>query len=97
VREALPAPLRHLEFQVDLAFQDPRPLNPLAMGDRQIYIYDGAARRVSKEPLAALLKYLPAKVAQCRIFAPDHRHDFELTRAFRRVLYEDRPAVPTNV
>jgi len=97
VREALPRALRELEFQVDLAFQDPRPLNPLAMGDRQIYIYDGAARRVSKEPLAALFKYLPAKVAQCRVFAPDHRHDRELAEAFRRVLYEDRPAVATNV
>jgi uncharacterized protein len=97
VRDALPISLRHLDFQVDLAFQDPRPLNPLAMGDRQIYVYDGAPGRVSKEPLAALFKYLPAKVAQCRIFALDHRHDRELTRAFRQVLYEDRPAIPTNV
>ncbi|HEV8309046.1 MAG TPA: HD domain-containing protein [Methylomirabilota bacterium] len=97
VRDALPRELKNLEFQIDLAFQDPRPLNPLAMGDRQIYIYDGATARVSKEPLAALFKYLPAKVAQCRIFARDHRHDRELTQAFRQVLYEDRPAIPTNV
>jgi hypothetical protein len=97
VREALPRALKELDFQIDLAFQDPRPLNPLAMGDRQIYIYDGTAGRVSTEPLATLFKYLPAKVAQCRIFAPDHRHDHELTRAFRQVLYEDRPSIPTNV
>jgi hypothetical protein len=97
VRDALPRALRRLEFQIDLAFQDPRPLNPLGMGDRQIYIYDGASQRVSKEPLAVLFKYLPGKVAQCRIFARDHRHDRELTDAFRRVLYEDRPAIPTNV
>ena len=97
VRDALPPGLRQLDFQIDLAFQDPRPLNPLAMGDRQIYIYDSATGRVSKEPLAGLFRYLPAKVAQCRIFAPDHRHDHELARAFRRVLYEDRPAIPTNV
>jgi len=97
VREALPRAVKDLDFQVDLAFQDPRPLNPLAMGDRQIYIYDGATGRVSKEPLAVLFKYLPAKVAQCRIFAPDHRHDRELTEAFRQVLYEDRPSIPTNV
>jgi hypothetical protein len=97
VREALPPGLRGLDFQIDLAFQDPRPLNPLAMGDRQIYVYDGATARVGKEPLAGLLKYLPAKVAQCRIFALDHRHDDALARAFRQVLYEDRPAIPTNV
>jgi HD superfamily phosphohydrolase len=92
VRAALPPALRGVEFQVDLAFQDPRPLNPLAMGDRQIYVYDGTTGRVSAEALAALFKYLPGKVAQCRIFARDHRHDRELTEAFRRVLCEDRPA-----
>jgi HD superfamily phosphohydrolase len=97
VKEALPGPLKDLPFQIDLAFQDPRPLNPLAMGDRQIYIYDGATGGVSKEPLATLFKYLPARVAQCRIFALDHRHDRELTQAFRQVLHEDRPAIPTNV
>jgi HD superfamily phosphohydrolase len=97
VREALPRGLKDVEFQIDLAFQDPRPLNPLGMGDRQIYVHDGATGRVSKEPLATLFKYLPAKVAQCRIFARDHRHDRELTRAFRQVLYEDKPAIPTNV
>lgn len=97
VREALPAGLRRLEFEVDLAFQDPRPLNPLGMGDRQIYVYDGASHRVAKEPLAALFKYLPGKVAQCRIFARDHRHDRELTEAFRRVLYQDRPLAPAGV
>jgi hypothetical protein len=91
VRAALPRALRDVEFQVDLAFQDPRPLNPLAMGDRQIYVYDGSSGRVSTEALAALFKYLPGKVAQCRIFARDHRHDQELTAAFRRVLCEDRP------
>jgi hypothetical protein len=97
VKAALPRPLKDVPFQIDLAFQDPRPLNPLAMGDRQIYIYDGATGGVSKEPLATLFKYLPAKVAQCRIFALDHRHDPELTRAFRQVLHDDRPSIPTNV
>ena len=91
VRAALPRALQGLEFQVDLAFQDPRPENPLAMGDRQIYVYDGVTGRVSTEALAALFKYLPGKVAQCRIFARDHRHDGELTEAFRRVLRADRP------
>jgi len=97
VREQLPRPLRAVPFKIDMAFQDPRPLNPLAMGDRQIYIYDAATQRVSKEPLTDLFKYLPSQVAQCRIFALDHRHDRELAEALRRVLKEDRPAIITNV
>jgi hypothetical protein len=91
VRAALPPTLREVEFQVDLAFQDPRPVNPLAMGDRQIYVYDGVTGRVSTEALAALFKYLPGKVAQCRIFARDHRHDRALTQAFRQVLVPGGP------
>jgi hypothetical protein len=96
VRAALPPALRGLEFQVDLAFQDPRPENPLAMGDRQIYVHDGVTGRVSTEALAALFKYLPGKVAQCRIFARDHRHDAELTRAFRQVLRVSGPPGSTG-
>jgi hypothetical protein len=96
VRAALPPALRDLEFQVDLAFQDPRPVNPLAMGDRQVYVYDGVTGRVSAAALAALFKYLPGKVAQCRIFARNHRHDGELTRAFREGLLVDRPPRPTG-
>ena len=44
----LPARLRDFPFKIDMALQDPRPLNPLKMGDRQIYVYDsatGASRR----------------------------------------------------
>src|SRR5262249_14655657 len=97
VREALPRGLRDLPLQVDLAFQDPRPVNPLGMGDRQIYVYNPETGGVAKEPLAALLRVLPGKVAQCRIFARDHRHDRELTGAFRRVLHDHRPAAPSGV
>jgi hypothetical protein len=66
------------------------------MGDRQIYVHDGVTGRVSTEALAALFKYLPGKVAQCRIFACDHRHDAELTRAFRQVLRVDPAPRPTS-
>jgi HD superfamily phosphohydrolase len=97
VREQLPKRLRDLPFRIDMALQDPRPLNPLAMGDRQIYIYDPASGRVSAEPLAELFRRLPAKVAQCRIFALEHEHDVELAESLRRVLHEDRPSIPTNV
>ena len=96
-RKQLPPPLRGLPFRIDMAFQDPRPLNPLAMGDSQIYIYDSASKQVSKERLTELFKYLPGKVAQCRIFALGHEHDRELADALRRVLREDHPSFSTNV
>ncbi|KRT75276.1 MAG: hypothetical protein XU13_C0003G0086 [Candidatus Rokubacteria bacterium CSP1-6] len=97
VRDRLPAPLKRFPFKIDMALQDPRPLNPLAMGDRQIYIYDSATRQVSKERLTELFRYLPGKVAQCRIFAASHEHDRDLAQALEQALGEDAPAIPTNV
>ncbi|HSF07441.1 MAG TPA: HD domain-containing protein [Methylomirabilota bacterium] len=97
VRAFLAPGLRNVAFKIDMAMQDPRPLNPLKMGDRQIYVYDAASEAVTAEPLTELLKYLPGKVAQCRIFAVNHEHDAELAIALRRALYEEPPAIVTNV
>jgi uncharacterized protein len=97
VRDLLPADLRQFPFKIDMAQQDPRPLNPIGMRDRQIYVYDAAAKTVSAEPLKELLKYLPGKVAQCRIFAMSHEHDQRLARALEQALGEERPAHPTNL
>ena len=55
------------------------------------------SRSVSAEPLKELLKYLPDKVAQCRIFATSHEHDRLLAAALEEALGEDRPAHPTNL
>jgi len=60
-------------------------------------VYDAARRHVSAEPLTDLLKYLPGKVAQCRIFAATHEHDQLLAQALEQALGEDAPAIPTNV
>jgi HD superfamily phosphohydrolase len=97
VRELLPAGMRDFPFKIDMAQQDPRPLNPIGMQDRQIYVYDSATRTVSAEPLKELLKYLPGKVAQCRIFAKTHEHDQVLAKALNQALGEERPAHPTNL
>ncbi len=97
VKDLLPLGLRSFPFKIDMAQQDPRPLNPIGMKDRQIYVYDAADRSVSAEPLKELLKYLPGKVAQCRIFAMSHEHDQQLARALNEALGEDRPAHPTNL
>jgi len=97
VKDLLPPGLRNFPFKIDMAQQDPRPLNPIGMKDRQIYVYDAADRSVSAEPLKELLKYLPGKVAQCRIFAMSHEHDQQLAKALNEALGEDRPAHPTNL
>src|SRR5207249_10792835 len=57
VRMFLPVALRGFPFKIDMALQDPRPLNPLKMGDRQIYVYDSATDTVSEAPLTEILKY----------------------------------------
>jgi hypothetical protein len=97
VRSFLPLALRDFPFRIDMALQDPRPLNPLKMEDRQIYVYDGSTQKVAKEPLAEILKYLPGKVAQCRIFAASHEHDGALAQALDRALAEEPPSIVTNV
>jgi uncharacterized protein len=97
VRAFLPASLRDFPFKIDMALQDPRPLNPLKMGDRQIYVYDASRDQVTAEPLTELLKYLPGKVAQCRIFASSHEHDAQLATALERALGEEPPSIVTNV
>src|SRR5262247_1699177 len=97
VKSFLPAHLRDFPFKIDMALQDPRPLNPLKMGDRQIYVFDAASQKVSEEPLTEILKYLPGKVAQCRIFATTHEHDAALAAALERALGEAPPAIATNV
>src|SRR5437870_6703531 len=97
VRVFLPPGLRGYPFKIDMALQDPRPLNPLKMGDRQIYVYDSATDTVSEAPLTEILKYLPGKVAQCRIFAMSHERDAELALALKRALSEEPPSILTNV
>lgn len=97
IRRRLPARLKHIPFRVDMASQDPRPLNPLMMGDRQIYVYNPSTRKVSKEALKEYFDYIPAKVILCRIFAPDHRHDAALTEAAEGVLVDEGVSIKTNV
>ena len=81
IRRHLPKADQRLPFRVDIASQDPRPMNPLTMGDRQIYIYNPSSRSVSKEALMEFLDSLPATLIQCRVFAHDHERDPLLSQA----------------
>lgn len=90
IREALPAKLRKMMIRVDLAHQDPRPINLLKMGDAQIYVYNPSTGRVEIEYLKELFKFIPAKVIQCRIFSRDNRYNDELSKAFNSVFSLER-------
>lgn len=97
MRKGLPEGLSGLPFRVDMASQDPRPLNPLTMGNRQIYVYNPSTRDISKEALAEHFETLPAKVVVFRIFTLNHQHDALLSRLADRVLVQEEPSIKTNV
>lgn len=97
IKSNLPKAIRRIEFRVDMASQDPRPLNPLLMGNRQIYIFNPSTRAVSKEPLKDFFDYIPARVVQCRILALNHDYDLELSRAAEKVLGSGEESYKTNV
>lgn len=98
IRQQLPPRFRAMAFEVDMATQDPRPLNPLAEGGKTVHVYNPATGEVSPRPLRDFFKDVPAKVAHYRVFAPDHRHDRELAAAAERALRAGRPeAYETNL
>lgn len=97
VRKNLSRAIKNIEFRVDMASHDPRPLNPLVMGNRQIHIYNPSTRVISKEPLKDFFDYIPARVVKCRIFALNHKFDIELSRAAEKVLRSDEEPLRTNI
>ncbi|MGB0908848.1 MAG: HD domain-containing protein [Nitrospirales bacterium] len=86
IRKALPSHLRGIEFRVDMAHQDSRPINLLNMGGFQIFVYDPSTKNVAKERLKTFFEYLPARMVQFRIYALDHSIDAELSKAAETVL-----------
>ena len=85
LRANLPRPLRGIQFRVDLAHMDPRPINPMRMGDVQIYIYNESTDRLETEILKDLFRFIPVRVTQCRIFTLSHEYDREVDAAFHRI------------
>ncbi len=97
IRKHLPEPLQALEFRVDMARQDPRPLNPWTEETKKILIYDPATGKASPSAVADLFRYIPAQVAHYRIFALDHAHDAELAAAAQAALSGPNEAFRTNL
>ena len=93
IKMFLPKRLKELEFHVDMAHHDPRPLNPWHESEEgTLLIFDPASRRISREPLRRLFQYIPAKVAICRVYALPHRLERELGRAARRAMASEGSA-----
>jgi len=81
----LPRSLKGVQFRVDLAHLDPRPINPLHMGDAQIYIYNESSGLIESEILKELFRFIPVRVTQCRIFTLNHEYDREIASAFQKI------------
>jgi hypothetical protein len=97
IKRNLSPKLKELQFRVDMASQDPRPVNPLMMGERQIHVFNPSTRKVEKEPLKDFFDYIPARVVQCRVFTLNHDHDEELAEIVEKVLGIQEESIKTNV
>ena len=83
---ALPRGLRRKPFRVDLATQDPRPLNPITEENKRINVYNPATGITSPEPLVDLYRFIPARVVHFRVFALSHEHDEAMAAAAETAL-----------
>jgi HD superfamily phosphohydrolase len=99
IRGSLPEGIRDVEFHVDMAHHDPRPLNPLHSEDSPLLIYDPVTKKVSREPLEELFKYIPAKVAICRVYGSMAEYNAVLRTAATETLGSSDAfgSYPTNV
>lgn len=97
IRERLPAKLKSLPFKVDLATQDPRPLNPIAEPDKRVNIFNPVTGITSPEPLAEIYRFIPARVMHFRVFALSHNHDEELSCAAEKALSSQETSSSTNI
>jgi len=98
IRENLPPRLRKIRFRVDLATQDPRPINPMVEGEKRINIYNPFTDCVSREPLRDIYRFIPSRAVHFRIFSLNHDHDEILSRAAEAMLESPGDdAIPTNV
>ncbi len=97
IRARLPRSQRDIEFRVDLATQDPRPINPITERDRRINVYNPSTETTSREPLQDIYRFIPARVVHFRVFSTDHEHDEELTVAAEKALGSIGEVVKTNI
>jgi HD superfamily phosphohydrolase len=96
IRECLPKRLKDLPFKIDLATQDPRPLNPITERKKRINIFNPVTQKTSPEPLLEIYRFIPARVMHFRVFSLNHDHDSELSAAAEKVLGNSEKSIPTK-
>ena len=97
IRAHLPAALKKMPLCVDLATQDPRPLNPMMETEKRINIFNPATGLTSPEPLHDIYRFIPARVVHFRVFSLTHDHDEELAVAAARAINGFGEATKTNI
>jgi HD superfamily phosphohydrolase len=97
IREYLPSSLKGLSFRVDLATQDPRPINPMAETDKLINIFNPVTGLTSPEPLLDIYRFIPARIVHFRVFSLTHEHDGALASAAEKVFGNLEKEVKTNI
>ena len=85
IRDQLPARLRDIEFEVDVAAQESRAFNPMTE-TAAIVFYDPLENRYQQSQVLDLFKRLPVRMALFRIFAHDSAHGEELIKAANSLL-----------
>jgi len=82
IRQALPVSWRHLEFQLDIATQDPRNIDPLILGESPLPIYDPVTAEMRVELLGGLLESIPPNRVQYCIYTTDATSEQLLAPAY---------------
>ncbi len=97
IRTFLPEALKKTAFCVDLATQDPRPINPMAETGKRINIYNPLTGVTSPEPLKDIYRFIPARIVHFRVFSLNHDNDASITEAAVKTLGDMEGTVKTNV
>jgi len=97
IKKYLPEYMKKIRFRVDLATQDPRPVNPMVEDDKRMNIFNPSTESTSPEPLRDIYRFIPARVVHFRVFSLSHDHDKELTVASEKVLGSMGEVVTTNI
>ncbi|MGE3536388.1 MAG: HD domain-containing protein [Candidatus Tectimicrobiota bacterium] len=91
LQQALADEVPGLSWQLDVARQDPRNIDPGATGESPLLIYDPATGDIYPELLEDILEHIPVTLTQYRLYTTERSAQPRLARACEQVLSE--PAV----
>jgi hypothetical protein len=82
---------------VDLATQDPRPINPMAETDKRVNVFNPVTGTTSPEPLKDIYRFIPARIVHFRVFSLNHHTDAAITEAAEKTLGLLEGTTKTNI